>query len=136
MSDKKTYSLKSSCLDVLSEPLTMTRTKSSVRTKGTLSLLIPNFFFLWFRKWPKSMWNTCKAHEKMDICRLHGTKLILKDSLLIPYTEKHFWLWDSWYFWGILASTGMSLFNTWPSLVHMMFSECLSPIPRINVATQ
>lgn len=42
-------------------PLLMTIKKSCVRTKGTRSRLYPNFFFLWSRKWPKSMWKSCGA---------------------------------------------------------------------------
>lgn len=52
-----TYWWKSSLLIGLSEPLAITLIMSSVSTKGTRSLFIPNFFFLWSKKCPKSMWN-------------------------------------------------------------------------------
>ena len=53
----QTYSPKSALSLALSAPLAITFIKSSVRTNGTLSLFMPNFFFLWSRKCPKSMWN-------------------------------------------------------------------------------
>ena len=60
------YCLNPSCFAGLSEPLAMTRMKSSVRTKGTRSLLMPNFFFLWSRKCPKSMWKTWRGERTLQ----------------------------------------------------------------------
>lgn len=61
-------------------PLLITIKKSCVSTKGTRSLLYPNFFFLWSRKWPKSMWNSCE-HTEWDTLNFSRKKLKYTDEV-------------------------------------------------------
>ena len=70
-------------------PLLMTRRKSSVSTNGTRSRLMPNFFFMWPKKWPKSMWKIWPSAKFRKIIDLSEEKDTKTQELKIKQTQEN-----------------------------------------------